>query len=213
MTRSFLRLLFNALCGFVAVAMATALVASEDECPPGMVKGGYRCEYLNLCADGRPMVNGTCVDTPDVEPQPSPKPTPAPRPTPSPTPPPPKRIPCDTATVFSPVAGSKRRTGVVEREARRVLLVAGKADVLLRRYSKDAATRGIRIDWERTAVSYVGEGGKLVNLKVAELGLGDMLVGKSPYLAVLDAAKVVTAKDLDLADGTQYSTYDIVCGR
>lgn len=170
--------------GLLFAATAANCVIKEEDCPKGMVKGGKKCEYINLCPDGRPM--------------PCKRPVPILR-------------PCERETIFAQGAGAKSTSEFLE--ARRVLFVSGELNALIGRYSNDAAALGIRIDWKSCEVIYVAQNRRLVSLKVPVPGVMKRLVGVPPYSATLDAAKGIVSHDLPEAEVlAKQRNYDVVCG-
>jgi hypothetical protein len=98
---------------------------------------------------------------------------------------------------------------MVEREARRVLLVGGKADILLRRYFDDALAHELRLDWDKLYIVTVKRNGKLSQLRVIAVPI----IG-SPTQDAIASAKKVDSADLAGAEAiAQRENYDLVCGR
>jgi hypothetical protein len=118
-----------------------------DGCPAGMVFGGEKCEYRNLCPDRRPMPPGGCrVVTP---PPPPPKGRGA-------NPIPPTSLPrkCEREVVhFSKPRGA------------RVLLVKGSASQLLARYLAANKQEKVNINLKLLEVLFRDSAGGLTSLK------------------------------------------------
>jgi hypothetical protein len=153
-----------------------------------MARGGKNCEYINLCPDGRPprkvRPNGepTCERVGEL-------------------PPPPKRR-CEQHAVFA----KKQTVG------RRILVVNGKVDALIERYTKDAEKRSVQIDWRNSEVIYVISNQRLATLKV-QPGLMKQIIGVDPIAATLEAAGGLVSHQLTTAElVANQRKYDVICG-
>lgn len=182
-----------------AVLLLPILAEAQRRCPEGMVWGGRKCEWQNVCPDGRPTLDGLCSDgLPPRPPVPAPRPTTPPfRPAPpQPQPPAPRVVitpvdppvaatrRCDRATVFHPRqdAKPKVKSGIFggEVQARRVLFIGGNAGVLFRRYLTDAKDAGRAPDLKRLEIVHFDSGGQrkeLVGGDQVRMSVGQMLAG------------------------------------
>ncbi len=171
----------------------TANLQAQSRCPEGKVWGGRKCEWRNLCSDGRPARGGLCRDgRPPIPPelrQVTPRPQPRPRPRPpvvvkeiTPAVSAPRA--CEAATVFHPKQDERptEKHGLLGKQVqpRKVVLVGGNASELFTRYSTDAKETGRRLDLRRLEVVFFNEKNEramLVGGDQVRMSVGQLLAG------------------------------------
>ena len=229
--------MMKASCFFLTVvsglALATSTFAVGHECLPGQVWGGQRCEWLELCPNGQPAVNGECEKV---------EATPRPVPTPAFTPPEPTRCPdgsiassngcqppksvtcppgkvavnggcsfrirsCDRSTIFSRQESSSRS----------VVFVNGDLVNLFSRYTADAQRSKIDLDLDQIKVVFFDaenkrvmlEGGNNVKMDIGQLFSG--MTMKQVWMRRLKKHKIAADLTDPVAEAVQFSA-DLLCG-
>ena len=214
-------------CVVLLLLAVSPTIWAQTRCPRGMVWGGHKCEWRDLCPDGRPPRGGVCRppdESPKVNREPKdrvrrpspPKIAPDPRPIPEVKAP----RPCETSTIFHPVQDQKpkQKRGMFGKlvQPRRVVVVGGNASGLFTRYVADAEKSGRSLDFQELEVVYFDEqdrrqmlvGGDNVRQSVGQLLAG--LTWKQVWLSKLQ--DIVASPRSDAEAQAEMLEADLLCG-
>lgn len=129
--------------------------AQAGRCPAGMVWGGGRCEYAELCQDGKPPKPGQACFPPIASvPERSEQTDSVPRETVENPVRFPELEPCQEATVFFLDPESDSPVAMAEKASQKLLVSGGPLVFLLERYRRDVESAGGEIDYQKLEVIY-----------------------------------------------------------
>ncbi len=209
----------------LAVAWCSIATTAQAGCPRGMVWGGHKCEWRNLCPGGRPVQGGLCRDgrPPTVRPPGGPPSGPPPQ---GPIlvkpiyPPVQASRPCESLTVFDlrQDQNAKQKQGIFGRmvQSRRLLIVGGNAGELAARYFKEAEDSGRHIDLRKLEIVLFKENGEqrtLLGGDQVRMSVGQLLAGLT-WEQVWEAklGPLESAQRFDAEEQARALKADLRCG-